>query len=165
MRHFNFNRNNPNVRQRSNRSNQSYAQTPRNRTERQIRSNVERRNRVNYKIARYEIDNYKSCQYKTKYQNASNARLETASNARTNRSATSRIDRNATSRTHRNERATQNNSRRNSNVRATQNSRQNKVSVNSRRSSTVTRTQQNNNEVIYEISCKTIVRGHVIISK
>jgi hypothetical protein len=38
----NFNRNNNNVRQRANRSNQRYAQTPRNSAERQIRSNVER---------------------------------------------------------------------------------------------------------------------------
>lgn len=44
VRHFDLNRQNPVARQRTNRTHQRYAQSPRNRAERQLRSNVQRQN-------------------------------------------------------------------------------------------------------------------------
>lgn len=111
VRHFNFNRNNPNVNLRANnvRSNHRYVQTPRTRAERQIRSNVERQNREitrtrNESIA-YEANDRTNLRNNRNSRSVDDANVRQSTNIGDNNGATIRNnsrERSSTLRTNRN---------------------------------------------------------------
>lgn len=152
-RNFNFNRSNPNVRPQTTRSNQRYAQTPRNRAERNIRSNMERRNR---EISRTRNANYAISAENNVRSNAttrSNTQSDTRnrSNSRSIAEANSRIESTPAMRENRTNRVVVDNkpTRRNSSVRSTQQNTGNSRSItpNTRRTEQVINTSKRANKV------------------